>query len=239
MSERGRERLRRLYPSIPHLPGSRAAADRTLSPAQARRCLDEGAARAGEEVLVQEKLDGSCVAIVRNAAGRLEARGREGRLAAESQNEGRRMFASWVAANEVRLESVVREGEVLAGEWLALVHGTRYELAHELFVAFDLLRGTQRARASFDVLRERVREAGLTLPALIHRGRPIAVEAAVERLGASGKHGALDPPEGLVYRVEKRGEVVLVAKWVRPDKVDGAYLPENSGREALYHRGPR
>jgi len=39
--------------------------------------------------------------------------------------------------------------------------------------------------------------------------------------------------------VERAGVVVLVAKWVRPDKVDGSYLPENSGREALYHRGPR
>lgn len=231
----------RLYPSIPHLPGSRAARDRTISPSQAQRCLDATHARAhtSEEVIVQEKLDGSCVAIVKDAQGRIEARGREGRLASESRNDGRRMFAAWVAANEARLEPLVREGEVLAGEWLALVHGTRYELSHELFVPFDLLRGAERVRAPFDELRERLGPSGLSMPSLVHRGAPIAIDAACVLLGEHGRHGAIDPPEGLVYRVERSGTVVLVAKWVRPDKVDGSYLPENSGRDALYHRGSR
>jgi hypothetical protein len=232
-------RPRRLYGSIPHLPGSRAAADRTLSPSLARRCIDASAARAGEEVIVQEKLDGSCVAVVRNAEGRLEARGREGRLCAESRNEGRRMFAAWVAANEERFAGLVGEDEVLVGEWLALVHGTRYELAHDLFVPFDLVRGPERVRAPVDELTARLARTGLPLPAVVHRGAPIAIDAACTLLGERGRHGAIDPAEGLVYRVERAGAVVLIAKWVRPDKVDGSYLPENSGREALYHRGPR
>jgi hypothetical protein len=232
-------RVRRIYPSIPHLPGSRAARDKTLSPALARRCLDGRAAREGEEVLVQEKLDGSCVLIVRSAEGRLEARGREGRLASESLNLGRRMFADWVLANEARLEGLVREDEILAGEWLAQVHGTRYELAHELFVPFDLLKGPLRVRAPVDELSARLRASGLTSPALVHRGGPLAIDAACTLLGPRGKHGAVDPPEGLVYRVERGGAVVLVAKWVRPGKVDGCHLPENSGAAALYHRAPR
>lgn len=231
--------VRRLYGSIPHLPGSRAASDRTLSPAVARRCLDATAARPGEEVIVQEKLDGSCVAVVRGEGGRLEARGREGRLAAESRNEGRRMFAAWVAENEARFAGLVAEGEVLVGEWLALVHGTRYELGHELFVPFDLVRGPERVRVSVDELSARLAPSGLQAPALVHRGPPVAIDAACMLLGERGKHGAIDPPEGLVYRVERAGVVVLVAKWVRPDKVDGSYLPENSGREALYHGGSR
>lgn len=232
--------IRRLYGSIPHLPGSRAASDRTLSPAAARRCLDPAAARPGDEVIVQEKLDGSCVAIVRGAAGRLEARGREGRLAAESANVGRRMFAAWVAENEARLDGLhLVDGEVLVGEWLALVHGTRYELAHELFVAFDLVRGPERIRAPLDALTARLAPSGLRTPAVVHRGAPLAITASCTLLGERGQHGAIDPPEGLVYRVERAGAVVLVAKWVRPDKVDGSYLPENSGRDALYHQGSR
>ncbi len=229
----------RLYGSIPHLPGSRAAADRTLSPTLARRCIDAGAAREGDEVIVQEKLDGSCVAIVTGAGGRLEARGREGRLAGESRNEGRRMFAAWLAESEARLEGLLRDGEVLVGEWLALVHGTRYELAHDLFVPFDLVCGPERVRAPLDELTARLAGTGLPVPAVVHRGPPIAIDAACTLLGEHGKHGAIDPPEGLVYRVERAGVVVLIAKWVRPGKVDGSYLPENSGCEALYHRGPR
>jgi hypothetical protein len=205
----------------------------------ARRCLDASAGRAGDEVIVQEKLDGSCVAILKGEGGRIEARGREGRLAAESGNEGRRMFAAWVAENEARFDGVLAAGEVLVGEWLALVHGTRYELAHELFVPFDLVRGPERVRAPVDELAARLAPTGLASPAIVHRGGAIAIDAACMLLGDRGRHGAVDPPEGLVYRVERAGVVLLIAKWVRPDKVDGSYLPENSGREALYHRGSR
>jgi len=186
--------VRRLYGSIPHLPGSRAASDRTLSPAVARRCLDAAAARPGEEIIVQEKLDGSCVAIVRGESGRLEARGREGRLAAESGNEGRRMFAAWVAENEARFAGLLAEGEVLVGEWLALVHGTRYELGHELFVPFDLVRGPERVRASVDELSARLAPSGL--PALlqidlgqgdelVHAPVPVSIDGAPEVLGVT------------------------------------------------------
>jgi len=231
--------VRRLYGSIPHLPGSRAASDRTLSPGAARRCIDPSAARPGDEVIVQEKLDGSCVAIVKGETGRLEARGREGRLASESGNEGRRMFAAWLAENEARLDGLLGGGEVLVGEWLALVHGTRYELTHELFVPFDLVRGPGRARAPLDELTARLAPTGLPAPAIVHRGAPIPIDVSCTLLGERGQHGAIDPPEGLVYRVERAGAVVLIAKWVRPGKVDGSYLPENSGRDALYHQRSR
>jgi hypothetical protein len=230
-----------LYPSIPHLPGSRAKSDRSLSPEskEARLCTGEGkpVRDAGSyDVIVQEKLDGSCVAIVREQ-GELVARGREGRLASESQNPGRQMFAAWAEDNQERIAPLVGEGEVLVGEWLALVHGTIYELSHELFVPFDLLRGPSRARTPIDELTSRLAPTGLSMPAVIHRGGPIAIDVACMLLGEHGKHGAIDPPEGLVYRVERAGKVVVVAKWVRPDKVDGSYLPENSGLAARYHRG--
>ncbi len=224
--------MSRLYPSIPHLPGSRAARDKVLPDAQARACVDPAAAREGTEVIVQEKLDGSCVA-VRIEGGTLYAFGREGRLAALSPNEGRRMFAAWVGRNEERLRAIVRPGEVLAGEWLALVHGTRYALAHEPFVPFDVL--CNKVRLPLAELDRRLEGAGLATPRVVHRGAPISIADALAKLGPSGLHGAIDPPEGLVYRVERKGKVVLVAKWVRPDKVDGAYLPENTGADALYH----
>jgi hypothetical protein len=154
------------------------------------------------------------------------------------------MFAAWLDANRARFDGVLAEGEVLAGEWLALVHGTRYALHHEPFVAFDLL-GPDRARAPRDELAARVARAAVILPAVLHRGGPLAIQEAEARLGPHGRHGALDPAEGVVYRVETaptdEGEgrrVVVVAKWVRPGKIDGAYLPENTGKEALYHWRP-
>lgn len=189
--------------------------------------------------MVQEKLDGSCVGVVRDGA-RLLALGREGRPCAESRNEARRWFADWVAEREAELREIVGPGEALVGEWLALVHGTRYELGHAPFVPFDVLciEGDRRRRLPVAALEARLRGSSLEAPRVVHRGPPIAVEDAVARLGAAGLHGAIDPPEGLVYRVERGETVLIVAKWVRPSKVDGSYLPENSGKPALYHYRP-
>lgn len=209
-----------------------------LEPATARRCLDPSSRKPGEEVIVQEKLDGSCVAVVLGDDGRPRAFGREGRLAAESPNEGRRMFATWLAQNEARFEGVLEPGEVLAGEWLALVHGTRYALPHEPFVPFDILVGADRQRLPHDALSARLARTNLRLPGLVHRGGPIPIDEALALLGPRGRSAAIDPPEGLVYRVERRGRVILVAKFVRPEKIDGAYLPENTGQPALYHYEP-
>jgi hypothetical protein len=47
-----------------------------------------------------------------------------------------------------------------------------------------------------------------------------------------------DEIEGVVYRVERKGKVDFLAKYVRPDKVDGSYLPEVSGREAVWNWRP-
>jgi len=200
---------------------------------------------AAYDVIVQEKLDGSCVAIVREG-GVLVARGREGRPAAESGNAARREFATWVGENTARFDGVIAESEVLVGEWLLLVHGTRYELTHELFVPFDLYRtagdgggAAPRERLGLDVLRTLLEPTGLAMPGVVHRGSPIAIDAACTLLGEHGLHGAIDLPEGLVYRVERAGRVVTIAKWVRPGKIDGVYLPENSGQDARYHRAPR
>lgn len=236
---------RRIYGSIPHLPGSRAAADRVLRAPEARRCLDPTAARPGVEVVVQEKLDGSCVGVrvVRAADGvgkSLVGLGREGRLVQVSPNEGRRMFAVWLTRFTATLVDRLEEDEVLVGEWLALVHGTRYALAHEPFVPFDLIaQGPHgRVRAPVDVLAARLEGTGLAMPAIVHRGPPLPIDAALEALGPHGRHGAIDPPEGLVYRVERAGRVDLVAKYVSPDKVDGARLPENTGEPPMYHWRP-
>jgi len=223
----------RIYPSIPHLPGSRVAADRTVPIGIARRCIDPAHALARAEVIVQEKLDGSCVLVTRRG-GQLLALGREGRPCAESGNEARRWFAAWVAETPQRFD-FVEEGELLAGEWLALVHGTRYSLSHDPFAPFDLLKDGQ--RVTVDALAARLVSSGLVSPRIVHRGGPIAIADAVAKLGA-GLHGAIDPPEGLVYRVERGDQVLYVTKWVRPGKVDGSLLPENSGAPALYHWKP-
>ena len=66
-------------------------------------------------------------------------------------------------------------------------------------------------------------------------------------LADGGFHGALDSVEGAVWRVErhalvrpgrsgKRRLVVdFLVKYVRPDKIDGCYLPEINGGQAHWN----
>jgi hypothetical protein len=44
--------------------------------------------------------------------------------------------------------------------------------------------------------------------------------------------------EGAVWRVERKGKVDFLGKYVRPEKVDGCYLPEISGEEAVWNWRP-
>ena len=168
------------------------------------------------------------------------ALGREGRLAAHSLNEGRRLWAAWVAAHAERFLAVLQPGERLVGEWLALAHGTRYALGHEPFVCFDLMRGAE--RLPWAGLTARVRPGGFVTAGLLHEGGPLSVEAALARLGDAGLHGAREGAEGAVWRLERRerggARVELLAKYVRPGKRDGLLLPENSGREAVWNWRP-
>lgn len=223
---------RKAYFKIAHLPGSRTgASDRTAPAELAERCLRM--CRLGEELVVQEKLDGSCVAVARVGQAVL-ALGREGTLAARSLNPGRQLFAAWVAQRSAMFGALLHDGEWLVGEWLALAHSTRYALRHEPFVVFDgFLRGEQ---WTFDTLSARLQGA-LPQPQLLHRGGALGIEAMARSLG-SGGHGAVEAPEGAVWRLERQGRVVGMAKYVRPDKVDGALLAENSGQAAVWNWQP-
>ena len=212
------------YGSIPHLPGSRSGpADHFCHAGQAAICWTK--ARPGDRVIVTEKLDGSSVAVA-NIKGDIVALGRAGYLADTSPYEQHHRFARWVEDNEARFAAVLGPGERLCGEWLAQAHGTRYQLIHEPFVAFDLMRSSK--RLPFDVLQAQASAGGFTTAAVLSDGPPCSLEAVIAMLEPS-RHGAQEPVEGAVWRVERKGAFDFVAKWVRPDKIDGCLLPDVSG----------
>jgi hypothetical protein len=100
-------------------------------------------------------------------------------------------------------------------------------------VAFDLMRGHE--RAPFAEFTEGV-QGNFVVPHLLHVGRgPCSINRVQELLAGGGGHGALDGPEDAVWRVERRGRVDFPAKRVRPDKVDGRYLPEVSGQREVWN----
>jgi RNA ligase len=235
------------YGSIAHLPNSRMGeGDHKISDGQARIATLKTRDR-HDRVIVQEKLDGSNVGVAL-IDGVLCPLGRSGYLAADSPYEQHWRFAEWVFSQQDRFLAVLKEGERLCGEWLLQVHGTRYDLPHEPFVVFDLMRGSK--RATYAEFSERIGLSNFVLPRLLHEGDAFSVERALDAITVSG-HGALDTVEGAVWRVERnelidpgrggdrRWVVDFLVKYVRPDKVDGCYLPGINGNTEMLWNAQR
>lgn len=225
---------RKNYGSIGHLPCSRMGpADHCCHVGQ-QRIVTEKARDRYDRIIVTEKLDGSNVGIA-NLDGAILALGRSGYLAQTSKYEQHQLFAAWVREDEARWRRLLKPGQRLVGEWLAQAHGTRYALLRGPFAAFDLMEGER--RLPFDELRSRCVAYEVPMPKLLHDGGPLSVEKAMA-LHGEGAMGLLDAAEGAVWRVERKGEYDFMAKWVRPDKVDGKYLPEISLAEAIWNWRP-
>lgn len=226
---------RKAYGSIPHLPGSRLGpADHHIHPGQDTICTAKARDK-HDRIIVTEKLDGGNVAIAK-VDGKIWALGRAGFPAITSPFEQHHFFDTWVQVGRSKWDAMLAEGEAVHGEWLAMAHGTRYVLDHAPFVAFDLTVGG--ARVTHDEMTERCAVYGVTTAHVVSDGNPISIQGALARLGDTGQHGAIDPVEGAVWRVERKGRFDFMAKFVRPDKQDGKYLPEISGGEPYWHWKP-
>ena len=221
-------------------------ADKSCHKGQARIATDE-TRDSNDEIIVQEKLDGSNVGIAKKD-GQLIPLSRAGYKAETSPYEQHSEFSKWVMRDEnrKRFSELLKDGERIVGEWLMQAHGTRYNLSHEPFVDFDIM--TQHERMPYDDLMKRVEGLDIVTPHLIHRGSAVSVKAVMEIIYEHGFHGAVDPVEGAVWRVErekatgnkgeKRRVVDFLVKYVRPDKEDGIYLPEISGNDPVFNWVP-
>jgi hypothetical protein len=235
------------YGSIPHLPGSRIGpGDHKCDAGQARIATEKPRDR-HDVIIVQEKLDGSNVGVARIDGG-IYPLTRAGYLASTSPYEQHWRFGEWVYENQHRFLAALKDGERFCGEWLMQAHGTRYSLQHEPFVVFDLMVGIE--RRIYDEFIESVAAGEFVTPKVLHRGSPLGIDEAMRLLNVHGFHGAIDPVEGAVWRVERnelisrnRGDrrwvVDYLVKYVRPDKQDGIYLPEVSGQPAVFNWVPR
>ena len=225
----------KVYDSIPHLPGSRIGLSEKTVDRNKTRMLTSQAINDSDLVIVQEKLDGSCVCVYRRG-DQILALGKDGDLASESANHSIQIWSDWVDNNEERFMKILNDGERVCGEWLALAHGTRYKLTHEPFVVFDFFDSNNKPY-SFKEINDRCKLASLTTPFLVHEGGPCSIEMGLEKL-KSNFHCAIDQTEGLVYRLERQGRVLFRAKFVRNDKVGGCYLPEKTNDKELWNWHP-
>lgn len=235
------------YGSIGHLPGSKfTSKDKGMNEGHTRIATLKTRDK-HDNVYVQEKLDGTCVAVGK-LDGNLLALSRSGYLAHTSKYEFIRLFESYMHDNYERFDALLDEGERVVGEWLAMAHGTKYDLSgRDPFVMFDIMVETTRMPFMDLTIRNRERLGNdcFFTPMLIAQG-PTSVEDAMKLLQTKGEnvqgefpiygfYGATEPVEGAVWRVERRGEVDFLCKFVRPDYEPGKYLPEVSGEDPIWN----
>lgn len=210
------------YGSIPHLIGSRMGPSDHHAESGQCRIATEKPRDKHDFIYVQEKLDGGNVGIAKHH-GKIIALSRAGYLAESSPYKTHHAFAEYVRRNAKRFDSVLGEGERISGEWLLTAVGTLYDLPHEPFVAFDLFNG--KTRYNLTTFYQRLKPGEIIFPRVLSMGQPFDIESALECIKVSG-HGALEPVEGAVWRVERKGEFDFAAKFVKPEKVGGKYLQE-------------
>ena len=226
----------KVYYTINHIPASRLGPSERCITDKQYEMLTRQAYSDNEIVIVQEKLDGSCVCAFRQN-NEIYALGRAGDLANSSANESRRLWGNWVEANQHRFMDVLEEGERICGEWLAMVHGTHYQLQHEPFVAFDLF-DAKNKELNYNTFTKRIKISGFISPFLIHHGEVCSLEQALNVLG-KGHHGSvIDKPEGLIWRLERNNKINFKAKYIFSDKVDGCYLTEKTGKAEIWNWHP-
>ena len=207
------------YHSIPHLPGSKAGpGEHYISGGQSRMCTERLKSK-NECVFVEEKLDGSCMAVYRNG-DIIVPLGRAGYPAVSAPYKHMRMFHNWVMGRIDTFLDLLLPGERVAGEWLVMAHGIKYDMPHMPFVAFDIIDEKHDKISRVDFW---TRLSGILPTPYLVCQEPIEPERAMNMLG-NGFHGAQDIAEGLVYRVERDSTVNFMAKYVRPDMHTGKYL---------------
>jgi len=224
------------YGHIAHLRGSRTGpGDHICNIGDQIRAIEKVKDK-HDRIVVLEKLDGTNVGVTKlnNVCVPLI---RAGYLAMNTKFLQHKLFAQWVYKNIERFDGLLNEGERACGEWLAMAHSTRYKLQHEPFTIFDIMTGND--RICYDILCSRIANYEFTAPHIIHVGGSLSIKSAMEKLGKYGYHGALDPVEGAVWRIERNEFtdrwdtssprewiVENLVKYVRPGKEDGIYFAE-------------
>lgn len=215
------------YGSIPHLQNSKLGeGDHYISEGQ-ERILTKTARDRHDNIFVFEKYDGSNVGVAK-INNEIVALTRSGYEAKTSQYIQHHYFAEWVNENKSVFIDMLQNKERITGEWLMQAHGLIYKIDVEPIIFFDYFTANNE-RVLQETLKEKATKYGLQLPRQLHYGGPITVEQLKPVLNVKTKEiESVDLPEGMVYRVERKGKVDFLAKWVRSDFPTGRYLNDEN-----------
>ena len=214
------------YGSIGHLLGSKLGeTDRYLNHGQHNICVTKTRDK-NDLIIVQEKYDGSNVGVCK-VNGQIYPITRAGYIANESNFIQHHVFYDWVIRNKSVFNSILNEGERISGEWLYQVHSLKYDITNNIpFIAFDMF-NSHNERFTFELFTERIKHTNIQMPNLLFIGNEsLAIDKALCYLDSTNTK----EKEGVVYRVERKGKVDFLAKYVLPEFECGIYM-----RDEIYN----
>ncbi len=233
------------YGSIPHLLGSKlGTGDHYIHKGQHDICTIK-TRDAYDNIIVTEKYDGSNVGVCKKN-GKIFALIKRGYEAITSPFIQHHIFDQWVHQNEGMFNFLLGEGERIVGEWLLQAHGEKYEFTNNYtnrapFVPFDYFM-PDNTRLPFMDFNSKLRDYDFKALKIIHIGNAISIEGAFDSMLYKSNvfHDVIcDNPKGIVYRVERKDSFDFAAKFVRNDFEVGKYLPEISGKDAIFNIDPK
>lgn len=213
------------YGSIGHLSNSKlGSGDHFINHGQ-ERILTEKPRDKNDLIIVSEKYDGSNVGIAK-IDNKIYPLTRSGHKASESKFNQHLAFSDWVYSNIGLWIDILDNGERITGEWMMQAHGIKYDIKNNIdpVVFFDYF-DKHNNRMTFDKLEDLKSLYDLKLPRVLHKGSSVSVDSLKEELYKCDSDFVPDEkPEGMVYRVERKGKVDFLAKWVRKDFQNGKYI---------------
>jgi len=222
------------YGSIPHLSNSKLGdGDHFISIGQ-ERIITKQKRDKNDVIFAFEKYDGSNVGIAK-INGRIYALTKSGYEASTSPYRQHHIFSNWVDIRQNIFRELLNEGERITGEWLAQAHGLKYDIEGYPIVFFDMF-SSKNNRLPNSVFTDKLAFFNLPIVRKLHEGDPVEVHNLIHELNkrTPGIY-SIDSPEGIVFRVERKGEVDFLAKWVRSDFENGKYCIGVEEKDLLWN----
>ncbi len=222
------------YGSIPHLSSSKLGiGDHFIHEGQ-ERILTEKTRDKYDLVLAFEKYDGSNIGIAK-VNGQIFALTRSGYIASTSPYLQHHIFSEWVRKNIAVFKELLKEGERITGEWLLQAHGIFYNIKNDPIIFFDLFVNGNK-RAVNHELETRALKFDLPLARKLHEGSSVSVTDLLPILNKKTEDiESVGMPEGIIYRIERKGKVDFLAKWVRSDFEAGKFCINKEQSELIYN----
>ena len=184
------------FPRTPHLVwlgASQPRDDKVMSPADAAAFL-------GDEVAIEEKLDGANVGISLGPDDSLRVQNRGEFIAWDSAHPQFGPLRQWLSVHRYPLLESLTPELILFGEWCYAAHSIQYTRLPDWFIAFDVY---DRAAERFWSIERRdrlVARAGIAAVPMLARGR-FDVDGVAGWLGPS--QFAEGPAEGVYVRRDR------------------------------------